>query len=124
MSTPTDTHFDRLIRLLEMEAEAEKQEAMQDMQCQSPAEAEASGTTLTNLVIRDEDTGFGGRILLTLGKRNETQPLPWTRLGSGTPVLLSDNGNQAWRGVVTQRYKNEIQIALTQWPETETKKKK
>ena len=71
MPTLTDPHFDRLIRLLELEAEAEKQEALQDMQCQSPAEAEASGTTLTNLVIRDEDTGFGGRILLTLGKRNQ-----------------------------------------------------
>ena len=72
-------HFQRLIRLLELEAEAEKQEALRDMQRYSPA-AEASGSTLIKLVIRDEDAGMGGRILLTLGKRNQTLDLPWTRL--------------------------------------------
>lgn len=120
MPPHTEPHFDRLMRLLELEAEAEKQEALQDMQHQSPATAEASGTTLTNLVIRDEDSGLGGRILLTLGKRNQTLPLPWTRLRIGTPVLLSENGTEGWRGVVTQLHKNEIQVAFAQWPDTET----
>lgn len=117
-----DKHFQRLIRLLEMEAEAEKQEALQDQQRRSPAAAEASGFTLTNLVIRDEEAGLGGRILLTLGKRNQTQPLPWTRLGSGTPVILSEDGTSGWRGVVTRLGKDSLQVAFAQWPESETER--
>ena len=91
-NTTVDKHFQRLIRLLELEAEAEKEEALRDMQRRSPVAAESSGTTLINLVIRDEDAGLGGRILLTLGKRNQNLNLPWTRLGTGTPVILAEEG--------------------------------
>jgi ATP-dependent RNA/DNA helicase IGHMBP2 len=119
-------YFDRLIRLLEMEAEAEKQAALHDMQRRSPAAAEASGSTLINLVIRDEDAGLGGRILLTFGKRNQTLALPWTRLGSGTPVILSEEGSQGkadgWRGVVSRVSKDSLQVAFSQWPETESER--
>jgi superfamily I DNA and/or RNA helicase len=119
-------YFDRLIRLLEMEAEAEKQEALRDMQRRSPAEAEASGSTLINLVIRDEDAGPGGHILLTFGKRNQTLALPWTRLGSGTPVILSEEGSHSnadgWRGVVSHVSKDSLQVAFSQWPETESER--
>ena len=121
-SITVDEHFQRLIRLLEMEAEAEKQEALQDMQRRSPAAAETSGFTLTNLVIRGEDAGLVGRILLTLGKRNQTLPLPWTRLGSGTPVILSEDGASGWRGVVTRLNKDNIQVAFAQWPESESER--
>jgi superfamily I DNA and/or RNA helicase len=117
-----EKHFQRLTRLLEMEAEAEKQEALQDLQRRSPAAAEASGFTLTNLVIRDEQAGLGGRILLTLGKRNQTLPLPWTRLGSGAPVILSEDGSSGWRGVVTRLSKDNIQVAFAQWPESESER--
>ncbi len=119
-------YFDRLIRLLEMEAETEKRAALHDMQRRSPAAAEASGSTLINLVIRDEDAGLGGRILLTLGKRNQTLALPWTRLGSGTPVILSEEGSQdnadGWRGVVSRLSKDSLQVAFSQWPETESER--
>ncbi len=122
----TEEHFQRLLRLLDLEAEAEKQEALRDMQRRSPAAAEASGSSLTNLVIRDEDAGLGGRILLTLGKRNENLPLPWTRLGSGTPVILSEEGTRSagegWRGIVSRLQKDSIQVALAQWPETESER--
>jgi superfamily I DNA and/or RNA helicase len=120
MFSPVEPHFDRLIRLLDLEAEAEKQEALLDMQRHSHTDGETSGTTLTNLVIRDEDTGFGGRILLTFGKRNQSLSLPWTRLGSGTPVLLSEDGTSGWRGIVTQLHKNDIQVAFETWPESES----
>jgi superfamily I DNA and/or RNA helicase len=119
-------YFDRLIRLLEMEAEAEKQAALHDMQRRSPAAAETSGFTLVNLVIRDEDAGLGGHILLTFGKRNQTLALPWTRLGSGTPVILSEEGSQdnadGWRGVVSRLSKDSLQVAFSQWPETESER--
>ena len=121
-----NAHFQRLERLLELEAEAEKQAALHDMQRRSPAAAEASGSTLINLVIRDEDAGLGGRILLTFGKRNQTLALPWTRLGSGTPVILSEEGSQnnadGWRGVVSHLSRDSLQVAFSQWPETESER--
>ena len=55
-------HFQRLSHLLDLEGEAEKQAALQELQRRSPAEAEASGSSLINLIIRDEDSGLGGRI--------------------------------------------------------------
>jgi hypothetical protein len=83
-------HFQRLIRLLELEAEAEKQEALRDLQ------------HLINLVIREEAAGLGGRILLRLGKSNHTPNLSWTRLGISTLVILIEEGKQTgagtWRG--------------------------
>ncbi len=120
-------HFQRLNRLLNLEAEAEKQQSLRDMQRFSGVEAEASGSTLTNLVIRDEAAGLGGNILLTLGKRNQTLVLPWTRLSGGSPVILSKEGPgnseaSSWRGVVSRLYKDSIQVAFSQWPETETER--
>jgi len=125
-NTTVDKHFQRLIRLLELEAEAEKEEALRDMQRRSPVAAESSGTTLINLVIRDEDAGLGGRILLTLGKRNQNLNLPWTRLGTGTPVILAEEGlpgkTDGWRGVVSRLSKDSLQVAFSQWPEPESER--
>lgn len=117
-------HFQRLTRLLELEAEAEKQEALRDMQRNSPSAAEAAGGALTSLVIREEDAGLGGRILLTFGKRNQTLGLPWTRLGPGVPVILSEEGanNDGWRGVVTRLGRDSIQVAFPSWPESESER--
>jgi ATP-dependent RNA/DNA helicase IGHMBP2 len=119
-------HFQHLLRLLELESEAEKQAALRDAQLRSPAEAEAAGHSLIHLVIREEGAGLGGRILLTLEKRNQNLALPWTRLGVGTPVLLSEEGAHAageaalsWRGVVNRQQKDAIQVAFPQWPEPE-----
>lgn len=120
-----EEYFQRLLRLLEMEAEAEKQEALRDMQRRSPAEAEASGASLINLVIREQDAGLGGRILLTLGKRSQTLPLPWTRLGPGSPVILSEEGGSAghgWRGVVSRLQADTIQVAFANEPEPESER--
>jgi hypothetical protein len=125
-NTTINQHFQRLIRLLELEAEAEKLEALRDMQSHSPATAEISGSTLINLVIRAEDAGLGGRILLTLGKRNQTLDLPWTRLGIGTPVILSEKGMQGeadgWRGVVSRVSKDSVQVAFSEAPEPESER--
>lgn len=117
----TNDHFKHLTRLLELEAEAEKQQALQDIQRLSVTAAEASGGTLTRLVIRGEDAGMGGRVLLTFAKRNQTLALPWTRLNPGSPVILSEEGTGAegWRGVVTQLSRESIQVAFSDWPEPE-----
>jgi len=120
-----EEHFQRLMRLLDLEADAEKQEALCALQNRTPRQAEASGNSLINLVIRQQDAGLGGRILLTLGKRNQSLSLPWTRLGTGSPVILAQEGMSkpgddlvpGWRGIVSRLQKDTIQVAFSQWPE-------
>jgi ATP-dependent RNA/DNA helicase IGHMBP2 len=129
-NTRPEEHFTRLTRLLDLEAEAEKLETLRSLEKLSPAEAEASGNSFINLVIREENLGLGGKILLTFGKRNENLSLPWSRISLGSPVILSEEstgdsvnrrGSQAagWRGIVSRVTKSQIQVAFTQWPETE-----
>ncbi len=122
-----ETHFSRLVRGLDLEAEAEAQSLLDDLRRGTPAEAEAAGRTLLDLVIRDEAAGLGGRALLTLGKRNQTLALPWTRLRPGSPVLLSELGVPAadpagWRGVVSRVQREAIEVAFPQWPEPEAER--
>ena len=119
---PAEDHFQRLSRLLDLEAEAEKLETLRELERHTPAEAEAQGNSLINLVIRDEDGGLGGRILLTFGKRNQNLSLPWNRLRTGSPVILSEEGNadsEGWRGIVSRAQRDSIQVAFNQWPEAE-----
>lgn len=125
--SPTE-YFGNLSLLLDLEAEAEKQEALRARTKLSPIEAEATGNSIINLVIREEGYGLGGRFLLGLGKRNETPPLPWTRLGVGSPVILSEERRDAsseetgWRGIVSAIRRDAIQVAVSQFIETETER--
>ena len=82
---PQEEHFQRLMRLLDLEARAETRQALERVQRLAPADAEATGHCLANLVVREECSGLGGRCVVTLGKRNDAVPLPWTRLGVGSP---------------------------------------
>ena len=123
--SPTQ-YFGNLSLLLDLEAEAEKQEAVRERTKLTPAEAEASGNSLIGLVIREEGYGLGGHFLLGLGKRNETLPLPWTRLGVGSPVILSEerassaNEENGWRGIVSSMRRDAIQVAIHQFIETDS----
>ncbi len=111
---PGANHFERLARLLEMESQAEAREAAERGKQLSAAEAERTGNTLVNLLIADEDSGLGGRHILQLTKRNRA-PLPWTRLGVGSPVVLSPNqgkGEDGQRGVVYERTDGFLRVAL------------
>jgi len=125
--SPTE-YFGNLSLLLDLEAEAEKQQALRERTRLSPTEAEATGNSIINLVIREEGYGLGGRFLLGLGKRNETLPLPWTRLGVGSPVTLSEERRDAsseetgWRGIVSAIRRDAIQVAVSQFIETEAEK--
>jgi hypothetical protein len=114
-----EKHFHRLARLIDLEGEAEKLEDLRAMQRHVAAGAEAGGTTIVNLVIRDQDAGIGGSVMLTLGKRNQSLPLPWTRLGAGSPVLLiaETPDGEGWRGTVTRLQRETIQVAFAEWPE-------
>ena len=125
-NTSIEAHFQRLKHLLELEADAEKQEALREIKGRSGEAAVAAGTSLQHLVIRDEETGLGGRVMVTLGNRNQTLELPWTRMGVGSPVLLSEEGvkeaGEGWRGVVSRVSRANIQVAFAEVPETEAKR--
>lgn len=112
-------HFARLARLLDLESRAAAQQTAERARRLAPAEAERSGTSLVDLVVRDEEGGLGGRYLLRLGKRKRV-PLPWTRLGVGSPVVLTPSahrGGAEYRGVISQRAEDSLQVALASLPE-------
>ena len=116
-----EDQFDRWLRLLDMEAEAEAAQLLQAQQRLSPADAEKAGTTLIQLALQDQQGGLGGRVLVTFAKAGGAA-LPWTRLGIGSPVLLSQQeGDESWRGVVSRRASRSIEVALSQTlPPSET----
>jgi superfamily I DNA and/or RNA helicase len=98
-----------------VESRAEARQALERVRRLSPAEAEATGNCLAGLVVREEFSGLGGRCVVTLGKRNDSVPLPWTRLGVGSPVLLSEMGarpGDGTRGVVSERGERWLRVAF------------
>src|SRR3954451_21452034 len=105
-------HFTRLARLLELESEAEARQLVERVRRMPPAQAEATGHSLVDLVVRDGYGGLGGPALLTLAKRGGAVPLPWTRLGTGTPVVLSEQAarGDGWRGIVSEREREFIRV--------------
>src|SRR4051794_37073477 len=103
---PKHPHFEQLARWLELEAAAEAEQFAAQTQRRRGSEAERSGNCLVKLAIKSEAPAFGGRVVLTLGKRDETQALPWNRLSVGTPIMLTEEnvtGQRGWRGLVSRR---------------------
>src|SRR3954447_11248739 len=114
--------FERLAKLLALEAAAEAEQLAAQAQRRTGPTAERSGNCLVKLAIRDEQPAFGGRVVMTLGKRDQTQTLPWNRLSVGTPVLLTEEnvtGQRGWRGIVSRRDQATLDLVLTQSPEPE-----
>src|SRR5579884_1403037 len=115
-----EDHFARLNRLLELEAKAEMAQALARMQRLTPEQAERTGDCLVGLVVIEESSGLGGRCLLRLAKRDRAASWSWTRLGVGTPILLTVQGQRngpGWRGVVCERTEQAICIALNEPPD-------
>ncbi len=113
---PEDDHFSRFVRLIDLEAEAEAAQAQQELRRLTREEAERCGYSLVNLAIQDQAPGLGGRCLVVLTKVDSTGSLPWTRLSAGSPVLLTlqEDAATGWRGVISYRGENSIEIALDQ----------
>jgi superfamily I DNA and/or RNA helicase len=115
-----EEYFDRLTSLLELESQAEARQVAERVRTLPPAEAEAAGHSLVDLLCHDTYAGLGGRCLLVLGKRNREQRLPWTRLGPGTPVVLTVQGErsgQGYRGVVVERESTAVRVAFDDPPD-------
>lgn len=116
-------HFQHLKRLVELEGEAEARAARQRMRSANAADLERSGQTIVDLVIRDETLGLGGQSIVSLSKRDQRQTLPWNRLSVGTPVLLTEeevDDSLGWRGIVTARSAEHLEVAFRRPPETES----
>ncbi|HMY52215.1 MAG TPA: hypothetical protein PK671_04655, partial [Candidatus Obscuribacter sp.] len=99
---------------------AEAEQTLARARRYSGAEAERTGNTLVGLVVRDESAGLGGRTLITFAKRDQSQSLPWTRLGVGSPVMISEENVRepdGRRGVVSFRDAVQIQVATDELPE-------
>ncbi len=108
-----EDHFTRLARLLDLEAKAEDQAALELLKRLSPDEAQATGRSLHSLRIVEEQSGLGGRTIVRLSLGPPARPLPWHRLGVGTPIVLSA-GEETCRGVVCGRRDQSIDVALDQ----------
>lgn len=108
-----DNHFATLSRLLDLEAQAEQEEARRRAQSETITD---DGTSLTSLVLRDAEFGLGGRLLLTFSRKNRTDPLPPSRLQPGSPIVLNQtNVNRrlpSYRGVVFDRDVSSIGLAI------------
>lgn len=117
-----EKYFQRLARWLDLEAIAEMERLELRRLRQSIEHAERSGDTLVDLVIEDDESGLGGRLLLTLVKRNREMALPWNRLRTGSPVILSAHEagmGDSMAGVVSARTQRSIQVAVNDWPSAE-----
>jgi superfamily I DNA and/or RNA helicase len=115
-------HFARLLHWLDLEAAAEARQLAERAKRQTGPQVERSGNTLVKLAIRDEQPAYGGRAMLTLGKRDQTQSLPWNRFSVGTPALLTEEGvarQKGWRGIVCRRDYSSLDIVLVESPETQ-----
>jgi hypothetical protein len=108
-------HFANLARLLDLEAHAEQEEARRRAQSEEGSLL-GDGSSLSSLMLRSEEFGLGGRLLLTFSRKVPAEPLPPTRLQPGSPVLLSQtNINRrvpSYRGVVFDRDMLTIGVAI------------
>jgi ATP-dependent RNA/DNA helicase IGHMBP2 len=112
-----EDHFARLARLLDLEADAEARQLVE--RARLAAESGRPGRGLTGLVIDDETSGLGGRVLVAL-TRPRRAPLPWSPLRVGAPVVLSEEGGDprgGRRGVVAERSESALVVAVDDAPE-------
>lgn len=114
MSLDGRRYFQELERLLALEMKAEATDVARRL----AGGEKRTGESLLGLVVRSEVSALGGRLLVTLGKREATQPLPWHRLTVGTPVLVTAEGGQ-WRGLVSGGDRQRIVVAMSDLPEGE-----
>ena len=116
----TETHFVNLMECIALESDAEVARMAERRKRRSAEHAEKGGETITDLVIQDHRNGLGGRHLIEFCRRNRERPMPWHRLKVGTPVVVSnfgDDSGESHTGVVSGRKNDSIEVALDRWPD-------
>ncbi|MGE3803228.1 MAG: AAA domain-containing protein [Gemmataceae bacterium] len=111
-------HFQNLGRLLELEARAEADQLRERAARLAGADAEKGGHALVDLALIETASGLGGRCLLQLVKGNRTEKIPWTRLRTGSPVLLTSSGSDdTRRGVIVRLDERGVRVAVDEPPD-------
>lgn len=105
-----ERHFRRLQELLALESQAEAEASAAEKEQKSAEELADAGIALLGLVITDERSGLGGRLILELALERRG-PLPYSRFDTGAPVLFS-SGEKTERGIVVRKYESAIEIAV------------
>jgi superfamily I DNA and/or RNA helicase len=83
-------HFEKLLRLLEMERLAEKEENLRQLKRFPLSTREALGKTVTGLLIDGIGTGLGGMPLVTLSRQPKGEDLaPFHAMSAGDNALLT-----------------------------------
>ena len=115
---PTDaSHFDKLLRLLDLERDEERARLDQLLATLSPEERAERGITLLDVVSIDESFGLGGRVQLDLA-REDGAPLG-ARIDQGDIVDLRPRRadvTEPARGIVTRRSRTRITVSFDRPP--------
>ena len=119
-SVEIESHFVNLVECIALESKAEVARMAERRKRLSTEHAEKSGETIIDLVIVDHRSGLGGRHLVEFHRRNRNISMPWHRLKVGSPVVVSnfgDDSGESLTGVVSGRKKDSIEVALDRWPD-------
>ncbi len=117
-----DEHFEKLLRLLDIEREAERAENERKLEKLPVQAREALGKTVTRLVISREDYGVGGHVLWVLSRPSHGEEYsPFQALNQGDLVSLSfqDSEVPKVRGTLYDVDQFEITVALDGIPPLE-----
>ena len=122
-SIESESYFVNLVECIALESDAEVARMAERRKRLNAEHAERGGETIIDLVIQDNRSGLGGRHLLEFCRRNRNKPMPWHRLKVGTPVVVSNFGDdtgESLTGVVSGRKNDSIEVAVDRWPDGKT----
>ncbi len=118
-----DEHFEKLLRLIDIEREAERSENERKLEKLPVQAREALGKTVTRLVITREDYGVGSHVLWVLSRPSHGEEYsPFQALNQGDLVSLSfqDPEVPKFKGTLYDVDQFEITVALEGLPALET----
>ncbi|QEG24191.1 AAA domain-containing protein [Mariniblastus fucicola] len=119
-SVEIESHFVNMVECIALESKAEVARMAERRKRTGAENVERSGETIVDLVIQDHKNGLGGRHLVQFCRRNRNRPMPWHKLKVGSPVVVSnfgDDGGESLSGVVSSRRNDSIEVALDRWPD-------
>ncbi|HEY1087882.1 MAG TPA: AAA family ATPase, partial [Archangium sp.] len=110
-------HFQRQVRLLELERQAERSRLAQEKQTLPLAELEARGLVVLDVETTEESVGLGGRHLVTF--QHESKRRLSTRLGPGDLLAVSPRKaelDDPPQGTVVSATKTSVVVAFDKPP--------
>ncbi|MBI4369279.1 MAG: AAA family ATPase [Elusimicrobia bacterium] len=111
-------HFDKLLRLLEIERQAEREANKRELERYPVEMREALGKTVTRLTLAGEEMGLGGYHMLIFTKHvSEGALSPFQAMGNGDIVSVTfPSGPGSWQGTIFRVDDVSVTIALDRNP--------